>query len=68
MVLKCYLKVTAGLAKICEVKAIVAVADGELGDIFGAVWTSLNGNPCDVADVAQINDQVLAEIGTLRRP
>lgn len=54
--MKSYLKVTARLAVIGEIKAIVSVADGEFGDIFGAVRTSLNGDSCDVSHVAKIND------------
>lgn len=63
-----YLHVATRFLVVRIVQAIVAVADRELRHVFGAVRPTLHRNARQIAHIAQINDQLLGEIGILGRP
>lgn len=63
-----YLRVPARLFVVGVVEPVVAVADAELGHVLAVVGPALDGHSRDVARDAQVDDQVLLEIGDSRRP
>lgn len=63
-----YLRVAARLFVVSVVESVVAVADAELGHILAVVGPALNGDSRNVLRDAQVDDQVLLEIGGSRRP
>lgn len=63
-----YLRVPARLFVVGVVEPVIAVADAELGHVLAVMRPALDGDSRDVLRGAQIDDQILLEIGDFRRP
>lgn len=68
MFLCVYLNVATGLLEISIIKSVITVADGEFGNIFDTVWSTLYRDCRYISYTTQINYQLLLEIGVFGSP